>query len=157
MWKLIEREMKKMDKEKEIKIEMSDSSCCGTSQAPCCDKNPSSCCSTSDVRNSTQYLNKEPRTNTNQVVKTESKLKLDIYVPLEACSCEWTQFMNLMFSAITPFIKYINHETRSLNSEEARALNLTGKCVIVDGQKKYTTSYALKKDLPSILKQKGLV
>ena len=82
---------------------------------------------------------------------------MDIYVPLNACACEWSQFMNLIFSVITPYIKYIKHETKSLDSEEAREMGLFNKCVIVDGEKKYTTSYALKRDLPSLLKEKGLL
>ena len=86
-----------------------------------------------------------------------SKLRVDIYVPLNACACEWSQFMNLIFSVITPYIKYIKHETKSLDSEEAREMGLFNKCVIVDGEKKYTTSYALKRDLPSLLKEKGLL
>jgi len=86
-----------------------------------------------------------------------SKLQVNIYVPFNACACEWSQFINLIFSAITPYIKYIKHETKSLDSEEAREMGLFNKCVIVDGEKKYTTSYALKRDLPSLLKEKGLV
>lgn len=89
--------------------------------------------------------------------KDQNKLNVDIFVPLEACSCEWSQFMNLVFTALTPYIKYINHETKSLTSVEARKLNLTGKCVMVDGVKKYTTSFALKNDLPKLLKEKGLI
>jgi hypothetical protein len=89
--------------------------------------------------------------------KKVEKLRIDIYVPMNACACEWSQFMNLMFTAITPYIQFIKHETKNLNSEEARSLKLRSKCVIVDGEKKYTTSYALKKDLPTLLKEKGLV
>lgn len=88
--------------------------------------------------------------------KTPAKLQVDIYVPLNACACEWSQFMNLIFSVITPYIKYINHETKSLDSEEAREKGLFNKCVIIDGKKKYTTSYALKRDLPKLLEEKGL-
>ena len=88
--------------------------------------------------------------------KTHTKLQVDIYVPLNACACEWSQFMNLIFTAITPYIKYINHETKSLDSEEAREKGLFNKCVIIDGEKKYTTSYALKRDLPKLLEEKGL-
>jgi hypothetical protein len=94
---------------------------------------------------------------TNEEPKNSDKINLDIYVPLEACACEWTQFMNLIFTAITPYIKYIKHETKSLNSVEARKLNLHNNCVVIDGEQKYTTSYALKKDLPRILKEKGLL
>jgi hypothetical protein len=99
-----------------------------------------------DVSAKSQYENPEP-----------SKLQVDIYVPLNACACEWSQFMNLIFSVITPYIKYIKHETKSLDSEEAREMGLFNKCVIVDGNKKYTTSFALKRDLPTLLKEKGLV
>lgn len=85
-----------------------------------------------------------------------TKLNVDIYVPMDACACEWSNWMNLIFSALTPHIKYIRHETKNLNSEEARKLNLHGKCVIIDGKKKYTTSFALKRDLPKLIEQKGL-
>ena len=149
--------MKKMDKEKELELERSESSCCGSSQETCCDQSQISCCNATDVQDSKQLPDDISTTRINKESITANKLKLDIYVPLEACSCQWTQFMNLIFSAITPYIKHITHETKSLNSGEARALNLTGKCVIVDNEKKYTTSYELKKDLPLILEQKGLL
>jgi hypothetical protein len=85
------------------------------------------------------------------------KLKVDIFVPLNACECVWSQFMNLVFSTITPYMKHIKFETKNLDSEEARKLNLTGNCVVVDGKKKYITSFALKKDLPILLKEQGLI
>jgi hypothetical protein len=89
--------------------------------------------------------------------ENNGKLKLDIYVPLDACACVWDQFMNRIFEVITPYMKYIKYDTKSLNSEEARALNLHENCVIVDGTKKYSASYQLKNDLPNLLKEKGLV
>ena len=114
-------------------------------------------CCCSDVNKN--YNNEENEdTNLNRVNnddKNSTKLQVDIYVPLNACACEWSQFMNLIFSAITPYIKYINHETKSLDSKEAREKGLFSKCVIIDGEKKYTTSYALKRDLPKLLTEKG--
>jgi len=122
-------------------------------ESSCCTPN-SSCCESSD-----SILSKDSIGSVKEVIQREfdpNKLNVDIYVPMDACTCEWSQFMNLVFSALTPHIKYIKHETKSLNSEEARRLNLRSKCVIVDGKKKYTTSFALKKDLPQLLKDKGL-
>ncbi len=87
----------------------------------------------------------------------KDKLKVDIYVPLEACSCVWSQFMNLVFTALTPYIKYIIHETKSLSSDEAKKLNLRGNSIVVDGKKIYSTSYELKQDLPLLLTEKGLL
>ncbi|MHA1191570.1 MAG: hypothetical protein ACTSP9_04655 [Promethearchaeota archaeon] len=116
-------------------------------------------CACSGAENSTdkEISKLEELENSNEKYNDSSKLYIDIYVPLDACTCEWSQFMNLMFSAITPYIKYIKHETKSLNTDEARGMNLLKKCVIVDGKKKYTTSAALKRDLPRLLEEKGLM
>ncbi|MFX1586980.1 MAG: hypothetical protein ACFFC1_02390 [Promethearchaeota archaeon] len=86
-----------------------------------------------------------------------NKLEVDIYVPLDACACEWDKFMNRVFIVLTPYIKYINYNTKNLNSEEARNLDLHGNTIVVDNKKKYTASYSLKKDLPNLLREKGLI
>ena len=114
-------------------------------------------CSGSEESKDEEISKLEVLKNSNEKYNDSSKLYIDIYVPMDACACEWSQFMNLMFSAITPYIKYIKHETKSLNSDEARQMNLFTKCVIVDGKKKYTTSAALKRDLPRLLEEKGLM
>lgn len=115
-------------------------------ESPCCTPS-TSCCGSADKDKISEVIKKS---------LDPDKLNVDIYVPLDACACEWSQFMNLIFSALTPYIKYIKHETKNLNSEEARQLGLHSKCIIVDGEKKYTTSYTLKKDLPNLLEEKGL-
>ncbi|MFX1409116.1 MAG: hypothetical protein ACFFA6_02090 [Promethearchaeota archaeon] len=103
-----------------------------------------------------EELNSIPiKVNKNTI--NSNKLQIDIYVPLDACACEWSQFMNLIFNAITPYIKYIKHETKSLNSEEAQRLHLHSNCVVVDGEKKFSSSFILKKELPKLLKDKGLI
>ncbi len=83
------------------------------------------------------------------------KLKVDIYVPLQVCSCQWENFMNRVFEVLTPYIDYIEHETKSLHSDEAAEMNLFHKCVMIDGEK-ITSVYALEKKLPKLLKKKGL-
>lgn len=85
------------------------------------------------------------------------KLKVDIYVPLDACACEWDKFMNRVFMELTPYIKYIDYDTKNLNSQEARNLNIRGKCIVVDGVKKFSSSFLLKRELPKLLKAKGLI
>jgi len=85
------------------------------------------------------------------------KLKVDIYVPLDACACEWSQFMNRVFTVLTPYIKHINYDTKNLNSEEARQLNLHNISIVIDEQKKFSSSFTLKKELPKLLKTKGLI
>ncbi|MHA2391623.1 MAG: hypothetical protein ACXAEX_06610 [Promethearchaeota archaeon] len=85
------------------------------------------------------------------------KLKVDIYVPLDACACEWDKFINRIFIELTPYIKHIDYDTKNLNSQEARNLNIHGKCIVIEGEKKFSSSIALKKELPKLLKAKGLI
>ncbi|MBY9015197.1 MAG: hypothetical protein KGD68_05840 [Candidatus Lokiarchaeota archaeon] len=87
----------------------------------------------------------------------ENKLKVEIYVPLNVCACQWEQFMNLVFQVITPYNNYISFDTKNLDSEEARRLNLHGNSVVIDGKEIVKTSFDLKKKLPEILKTKGLI
>ncbi|MFX0140278.1 MAG: hypothetical protein ACFFDN_41945 [Candidatus Hodarchaeota archaeon] len=82
---------------------------------------------------------------------------MDIYVPLNVCACQWEGFINLVFQVLTKYNKYIKFETKNLDSEEARKLNLRGKSVVIDSKEVVTSSFALKKMLPDILKQKGLI
>ena len=120
-------------------------SCCGTSNS-CCEGSTTNELSNTHEINLNETVNKDP-----------NKLSVDVYVPLNACECVWSQFMNLVFSVLGPYMKHIKFETKNLDSEDARNLNLNGNCVVVDGTKKYITSFALKKDLPALLKEKGLL
>ncbi|MHA2007504.1 MAG: hypothetical protein ACXABO_07135 [Promethearchaeota archaeon] len=85
------------------------------------------------------------------------KLKVEIFVPLDACACEWDKFMNRAFIELTPYIKHIDYNTRNTNSVEARNLNIRNKCIVVDGEKKFSSSFVLKRELPKLLKAKGLI
>ncbi len=89
--------------------------------------------------------------------ENNGKLKVDIWLPLDACSCEYENFINRVFVELTPYIKYIDYDTKNLNSEEARNLNLHSKCIVVDGEKKFSSSYILKRELPKLLKAKELI
>jgi len=149
-----------MEKE-EIKISVSENqnsqinleeSCCSSSNS-CCGTSDS-CCggSTSKESSNTHEINLEETANVDT-----NKLSVDVYVPLNACECVWSQFMNLVFSALSPYMKHIRFETKDLDSDDARKLNLNGNCVVVNGTKRYITSFALKKDLPVLLREKGLL
>jgi len=119
----------------------------------CCDSS-TSCCENSV----SPEMSETRKIKSSKIeLRDENKLYVDIFVPLNACECVWSQFMNLVFSALAPYMKNIKFETKNLDSEDARKLNLTGNCVIVDGKKKYITSFALKKELPELLKEKGLL
>lgn len=87
----------------------------------------------------------------------DNKLQVDIYVPLNVCSCQWENFMNLVFQVLTEYNKYIKFETKNLDSEEARKLNLHGNSIVINGKEIVTSTFDLKKRLPIILKEKGMI
>ena len=87
----------------------------------------------------------------------ENKLQVDVYVPLNVCACQWEQFMNLVFQVLTEYMNYIKFETKNLDSEDARKLNLHGNSIVIDRKEILTSSFALKKKLPEILEEKGLI
>lgn len=128
--------------------------CINEDQNTTCCNSSSSCCGNSDSTKVSEIHDIEP---SELELRDTDKLYVDVFVPLNACECVWSQFMNLVFSALAPYMKHVKFETKNLDSEEARKLNLTGNCVIVDGKKKFITSFALKKELPELLKEKGLL
>lgn len=95
-------------------------------------------------------------TTAKQELKTD-KLKVDIYVPLNLCSCMYESFINRTFTVLTEYLKFINFETKSLESEEAYQLGLKENCVVLDGNIIINNSFKLKSELPKLLKQKGLL
>jgi len=87
----------------------------------------------------------------------QDKLKVDIYIPLNVCACQWEGFMNSVFQVLTDYKEYLVFETKNLNSAESRNLNLHGNSVVIDGKVIVSNSFVLKKKLSEILKGKGLI
>ncbi len=87
----------------------------------------------------------------------DHKLKVDIYVPLNTCACIWERFMNSVFSAFQDYKKKIKFQTKNLDSEEARKLNLRGNSVVVEGKVIFTSPFLFKQKLPELLKEKGII
>jgi len=94
------------------------------------------------------------KTQNNQ---TKNKLKVDIYVPLNQCACMYEHFINSVFSILMEYIRYIKFETKSLDSDDAKKLNLHGNCIVLEETKVITHPYQLKSELSNLLKQKGLI
>jgi len=85
------------------------------------------------------------------------KLKVNIYVPLVVCACQWERFMNSVFTAMQPYVKKIKFQTKNLDSEEARKLNLRGNSVVVEEKEIFTSPFLFKQKLPELLKEKGII
>lgn len=90
-------------------------------------------------------------------MEKNEKLDVDIFVPLNACACTYEAFINRVFAVLMDYTKYINFQTKSIHSDEAHKLNLNSNCVVLDGNRVISNTFLLKKELPKILKEKGLI
>jgi len=153
--KILKKLRRKINMEEKIekKENIENSACCASSTS-CC--TPASSCCGSD--NMTQNpISNEKGGKIESIPRNPEKLNIDIFVPLTACSCEWDKFMNSIFTVITPFMKNVDFQTKDLNSDEARNQGVFGNCVVVDGKTKFTNSNLLRKQLPLLLKERGLI
>ncbi len=89
--------------------------------------------------------------------KKLNKLSIDIFVPLDTCSCVYESFIQRVFTILLDYMDKITFQTKSLHSEEARKLGLLENCVVLDGKKIITNSFFLKKEIPKLLKEKNLI
>lgn len=94
--------------------------------------------------------------NTEQPIM-DNKVQIDIYVPLNVCACQWESFINRIFQVLMKYNKHVNFETKNLDSDEARNLNLRGNCVVINRRDVVTSSFALKRKLSEILKERGMI
>ncbi len=85
-----------------------------------------------------------------------NKLQVDIFVPLNTCACMYESFIDRIFRVLTEYLDFIDFETKSLDSEEAKEMKLYENCVVIEGDTIITSSFKLKQELPSILKEKNL-
>jgi len=86
-----------------------------------------------------------------------NKLTVDIFVPLDTCSCVYESFIQRIFTVLLEYIDKITFQTKSLHSEEARKLGLIENCVVLDGNQVITNSFSLKKEIPKLLKEKNII
>ena len=94
--------------------------------------------------------------NTEQAI-TDNKVQIDIYVPLNVCACQWESFINRTYQVLMKYNKYVKFETKNLVSDEARNLNLRGNSVVINRRDIVTSSFALKRKLSEILKERGMI
>ncbi|MBY8982052.1 MAG: hypothetical protein KGD57_03825 [Candidatus Lokiarchaeota archaeon] len=90
------------------------------------------------------------------IKKGNKRLKVDIFIPLHICSCQWVDFMNRVFKVLRPYMRNIVHETKSLNSKEAAEKNLFQNCVVINREKIITSIYELERELPKLLSEIGV-
>ncbi|MHA1793321.1 MAG: hypothetical protein ACTSVI_11795 [Promethearchaeota archaeon] len=83
------------------------------------------------------------------------KLKVDIYVPLSRCACDWQAFMDRVFNVLMPYIKEIDFDTKNSSSDETKKMNLPNQCVRIEGEV-FTSLQRLKSSLPVLIESKKM-
>nr|MDO8082602.1 hypothetical protein [Candidatus Freyarchaeota archaeon] len=66
-----------------------------------------------------------------------SKVKIDIFIPIGSCSCQFSAFMDRVFNVLTKYRNQVEFDIKSSSSEEARELNIGSKGLIVNRTEKF--------------------
>jgi len=151
-----------MEEKSTNKKEQEFNACCKPASSSCCTPASSSCCTPTSTSCDCSELSQTSSSNMVEEghtpkLRNPDKLNIDIYVPLKACSCEWSDFMNSVFIELTPFMKFIDHQTKDMQTKEAVRLGIRGKCIVIDDKTKISSAPLLKKQLPGLLKERGLI
>ena len=92
-----------MEKE-DVKIPVRDNQKSAIKLDDLCCESSTSCCGNSVSPEISEIHDKEL---SEIELNDANKLYIDVFVPLNACECVWSQFMNLVFSTLAPYLKYI--------------------------------------------------
>ncbi|MHA1364119.1 MAG: hypothetical protein ACTSP1_16540 [Candidatus Freyarchaeota archaeon] len=61
------------------------------------------------------------------------KVKVDIFIPIGACACQFSSFMDKVFSVLVKYRKQVDFDVKSSFSEEARKYKIGSKGLVVNG------------------------
>ncbi len=66
-----------------------------------------------------------------------SKIKLEIFVPIELCGCYYSEFLDRVWSTSLKYRDHIEFILKSSLSEEARKYNIKDVGIVINGTKKF--------------------
>jgi hypothetical protein len=67
------------------------------------------------------------------------KVKIEVFVPTDACACSWQSFMDKVWSVVLKFKDHIDFQVKQAFSDEALKYDLrSSKAVVVNGNMKMT-------------------
>jgi hypothetical protein len=75
---------------------------------------------------------------------SQTKIKLGIFVPLGACDCVYSQFLDKVMKLITPHTDVIDFEVKDACSREGDKLNIYTNSVVVYSSKQFETTKIYK-------------
>jgi translation initiation factor 2 beta subunit (eIF-2beta)/eIF-5 len=77
-----------------------------------------------------------------------SKIKLEIFVPIELCGCYYSEFLDRVWSTSLKYRDHIEFILKSSLSEEAKKYNIKDVGIVINGTKKF-----IKNVQPEILEE----
>lgn len=80
-----------------------------------------------------------------------NKLKVEVFVPLGSCACNFAPLMEKVGQVTSKFKDLIEVQTESTKSPEASKYGVKDMCVVVDGKIKLTPDFVEKKLEDAIL------
>jgi len=89
---------------------------------------------------------------------TNQKIKVEVFVPLTACGCTYSHFLEQVQKILIPYLSKIEFEMKNAESIEAEKLEIFANAVVVKNLptsphiKVYTQLRKLEQDLPQFFK-----
>lgn len=62
-----------------------------------------------------------------------SKVKVDIFIPVGACACQFARFMDKVFDVLVKYRDQVEFEIKSSFSDEAKKYKIGSKGVVING------------------------
>ncbi|MBS7288108.1 MAG: hypothetical protein KIH01_05040 [Candidatus Freyarchaeota archaeon] len=62
-----------------------------------------------------------------------SRVKVDIFIPVGVCACQFAHFMDKVFNVLVKYRDQVEFEIKSSFSDEAKSYKIGSKGVVVNG------------------------
>lgn len=80
-----------------------------------------------------------------------SKVKIDIFIPIGSCACQFSAFMDRVFNVLTKYRNQVEFDIKSSQSEEAKEFKIGNKGLVINGSEKFSEHFKSEKLEKAIL------
>ncbi len=84
-----------------------------------------------------------------------SKVKVDIFIPMGSCACQFSAFMDRVFAVLTKYRDQVEFDVKPSFSDEARKFKIGSKGLVVNGSEVFPEFFnpeSLEKAIENALK-----
>lgn len=80
-------------------------------------------------------------------------MKIEVFVPLGSCVCDFAPFMEKVGRATAKFKDLVEIETKSIKSKEASKYRIQDMCIVIEGEVKFSVNFDEKELETAILEK----